>query len=70
MESSVRVDREWVGNGEDGQGRAYGVPKMDKRVKVRIGNRKVIETKRGSLGMKMGRGEVRGRSSGTGLHRV
>ena len=32
---------------------------MDQRVKVRIGNREVIEMKQGSLEMKMGRGEVR-----------
>ena len=32
---------------------------MDQRVKVRIGNRKVIETKQGSLEMRMGRGEVK-----------
>ena len=32
---------------------------MDQRVKVRIGNRKVIEMKRGSLETRMGRWEVR-----------
>ena len=32
---------------------------MDQRVKVRIGNRKVMETKQGSLETKMGRGEIR-----------
>ena len=32
---------------------------MDQRVKVRIGNRKVIETKQGSLEMRMGQGEVK-----------
>ena len=35
------------------------VPKMDQRVKVRIGNRKVMEMKQGSLETKMGQGEVR-----------
>ena len=29
---------------------------MDQRVKVRIGNRKVMDTKQGSLEMKMGQG--------------
>ena len=53
------MDREWVGNQGDGQGWAYGVPRMDQRVKVRIGNRKVIEMKQGSLEMRMGRGEVK-----------
>ena len=59
MESSVRVDREQVGNGDDGQGQAYSVPKMDQRVMVRIGNRKVIEMKQGSLETIMERGEVK-----------
>ena len=48
------MDGEQVGDGEDGQGWAYGVLKMDQRVKVRIGNRKVIEMKQGSLETKMG----------------
>ena len=39
--------------------RAYGVLKMDQRVKVRIGDRKVIEMKQGSLETRMGRGEVK-----------
>ena len=39
---------------EDGQGQAYGVLKIDQRVKVRIGNRKVMEMKQGYLEMKMG----------------
>ena len=54
MESSVRVDGEWVWNGEDGQSWAYRVPKTDQRVKVRIGNRKVMEMKQGSLKTKIG----------------
>ena len=53
MKSWVRVDGERVGNGEDGQGQAYGVPKMDQRVKVRIENKKVMEMKQGSLETKM-----------------
>ena len=32
---------------------------MDKRVKVRIGTRKVIETKQGSLETKIEQGEIR-----------
>ena len=32
---------------------------MDQRVKVRIGNIKVIETKQGSLEMRMGQGEIK-----------
>ena len=41
------------------QGRAYGVPRTDHRVKVRTGNKKVMEMKQGSLETKMGRGEIR-----------
>ena len=33
--------------------------KMDQRVKVRIGNRKVIEMKQGSLEMRIRQGEVK-----------
>ena len=40
-------------------GSAYGVPNMDQRVEVRIGNRKVMELKQGSLETEMGREEVR-----------
>ena len=32
---------------------------MDQRVKVRMGNRKVMEMKQGSLETKMGQGEIR-----------
>ena len=70
MESLVRVDGEWVGNREDGQSRAYRVPKWIKGLRFRIGNRTVIETKQGALEMKIGRGESKGWSSGMGLHRV
>ena len=43
---------------------------MDQRVKVRMGNRKVMDTKQGSLETKGGmRGNVDW-SSGRGLHRV
>ena len=50
MESSVRVD---------GQGQVYRVLNTDQRVKVRMGNRKVMEMKQGSLETKMGQGEIR-----------
>ena len=43
---------------QDGQGWAYGVPNMDQMVKVRIGNRKVMEMKQGSLETKMRQGGV------------
>ena len=36
------------------EGQGYRVPKMDQRVKVRMGNRKVMDTKQGSLETKMG----------------
>ena len=36
MESSVRVDRERVGNREDGQGWAYGVPKWVKGLTLEL----------------------------------
>ena len=47
----------WVGTGRTV--RVIRSSKMDQRVKVRIGNRKVIETKQGFLEMRMGWGEVR-----------
>ena len=40
---------------------------MDQRVKVRMGNRKVMDAKQGSVEMKWG---SKDRSSGMGLHRV
>ena len=46
-------------NREDGQGWAYGVPKIDQKGKVRIGNTKVIEMKQGSLETRMGQREVK-----------
>ena len=45
METSVRVDGKRVWNGEVGQGRAYGVPKMESRFKVRMENEEVMDTK-------------------------
>ena len=60
----------WTGNREVGQGWAYGVPKQVKGLRLELGNRKVIETKQGSLEMRIGWGEVRGQSSSMGLHRV
>ena len=57
-------------NGEGGQGWAYRVPKWVKGLRLELGNRKVIEMKQGSLETRMGRGEVRGQSSGMGLHRL
>ena len=51
MESSVRVD------GEDRQGQAYGVLRTDQRVKVRMGNRKVMDTKQGSGNKKWDKGK-------------
>ena len=64
------MDGEQVGNREDGQGRAYGVLKWVKGLRLELENKKVIETKQGSLETRMGRGEVTDRSFGTGLHRV
>ena len=46
-------------NREASQGRAYRFPRTDQRVKVRMGNRKVMNTKQGSLEMNMGWGEIR-----------
>ena len=52
-----------MGNGYEmgkvGQGQAYGVPRMESRVKVRMENRKVMDTNQGSLETKMGRGQIR-----------
>ena len=45
--------------GKLGRVRIYGVPRMDQRVKVRMGNRKVTDMKQGSLGTNMRQGEVR-----------
>ena len=59
MESSVRVDGEQAWNWEDRQGQTYGVLRTDQKFKVRIGNRKVMKTKQGSLETKMGWGEIR-----------
>ena len=43
--------------GKVGQGQAYRVLRMDKRVKVRIGNRKVMDMKQGSWKQKWDKGE-------------
>ena len=43
---------------------------MGQRVKVRIGNRKVMEMKQGSLETRNGTRGSKGQSSGIGLHRV
>ena len=43
---------------------------MDQRVKVRVGNRKVMEMKQGSFGNENGTRGSKGWSSSTGLHRV
>ena len=48
------MDGEWVGNGEDGQGQAYGVPKWVKGLRLELENRKVIEMKQGSLDTRIG----------------
>ena len=68
MKSSVRVDGERAWNGKVRQGQAYGVPRTDQRVKVRMGNRKVMDTKQGSW--KNGTRGNRDRSFSTELHRV
>ena len=44
------------GTGKVGQGWAYGVLRMDQRVKVRIENRKVIDTKQWSWKQKWDKG--------------
>ena len=48
------MDEEWVGNGEVGQGQAYGVLKWVKGLRLELGNRKVIEMRQGSLETRMG----------------
>ena len=45
----VRADGNGHGTGRVGQGRAYGVPKTELRFEVRMENRKVMDTKQGSL---------------------
>ena len=70
MESSVRVDGEQVGDGEDSQSWAYGVLKWVRGLRLELRNRKVIEMKQESLEMRMGQGEVRGQSSSMGLQSV
>ena len=45
MESSVRVDWEQAWNGKVRQVQTYGVLRMESRVKVKMENRKVIDTK-------------------------
>ena len=43
-EASVRVDRNGHGMGRVGEGRGYGVPKMELRFEVRMEDRKVMDT--------------------------
>ena len=57
------------GTGKVGQGQAYGVPRMESRVKVRMENRKVMDMKQGSGNVIGTRGD-RDRSYGMGLHGV
>ena len=45
MKSSVRVGRSGLGTGKVRQGRAYGVLRTESRVKVKMENRKVMDTK-------------------------
>ena len=45
MESLVRVDGEWAGKWEVGQGWVYRVPRTELRIKVGIENREVMDTK-------------------------
>ena len=59
----------WVGKGGR-SGSGIWSSEMDQRVKVTIGNRKVIEMKQGFLGNENGMRGSKGRSSGMGLHRV
>ena len=54
--------------GKVGQGWAYGVPRMDQRVKVRMENRKVMDMK--GLGNEHGTKGNRDWTSGMGLHGV
>ena len=55
MESSVRMGRH--GTGKVRQGWTYRVLRTDRRVKVRIGSRKVMDTKQGSWKRKWDKGE-------------
>ena len=57
-------------NREDGQGRAYRVPKTDQRGKVRIGNRKSDRNEARVFGNRNGAKGSKGQSSSMGLHRV
>ena len=45
MEVSVRVDRNRHGIRRVRQGQGYGVLKMESRFKIRMENRKVVDTK-------------------------
>ena len=53
--------------GKVGQGRAYGVLRMESRIKVRMENRKVRDVKQGSGKRKWNKGE---QGSEFWLHRV
>ena len=57
-------------NGQDGQGQAYGVLRMDQRGEVRIRNRKSDRNKARVFGNENRMRGSKGRSSGMGLHRV